>query len=175
MADRIPNEVLNALYAPVGQIIISWALAEQLLENCVLVFSRFAGGKNIEPELPWQLGPKLKFSRKCLNKLESLSAFKEEGIKLVDEMAALSDVRHTFIHGAVSKYDKQTNTLLFVRLDVKNNTRQTIHRKITADFLITNGAKCVDLATRLSKFLERLIKAFVPKEIINKHPGPIRG
>ncbi len=170
---RFSPDVLMTLYGPVGEIVIGWALAEQILDNCVALFFHAAGGRQIEPELPRMLKRKISFSRRCLNKLAPLADFRQQGTAFMDEIAILAELRHTLIHGALSDYDAATATYTFTRLDAVKDKHWIQPRTVSLPILLNTGGKCLDLGSRFGDFLKRLVEAFVPEDVIKKYPGPI--
>jgi hypothetical protein len=163
----IPADVLMAVYAAVGELVIGWALAEQMLDHMVTLCFHGAGAKT-ERELPVALTRKLRYLRKCFARVPSLPPFRERASNLLDETEKLSDIRHTVIHGAISDYDTTTETIIFVKLKAVKDRHWVDPRRVKGTALLAAGGEAADLGSRLGDLARGLFDTLVPENVRDK-------
>jgi hypothetical protein len=164
----IPSEILHSIYAAVGELILKWAHAEQILDNMITIFFHGAGAKS-ERDLPVALSRKMRYLRKSLRTTPSLATFRETANNLLSETKKLSDIRHTVVHGALTEYDAATQTITFVKLKAVKDTHWVDPRLVKLDDLLGVGEEAGNLALHLGDLLKGLLEAFVPKDVLDKH------
>jgi hypothetical protein len=84
----------------IGQLSISWALAEHALDRCIGVIFYAKGGDQIEKELPLNARSKIKFFRKACNTLEFCKDDVEHANEMANHAYKTLDDRNWCIHGA---------------------------------------------------------------------------
>ena len=60
----------------------------------------YAGGDQIQKELPASLKPKIAFYKKA-HRLPAMASFQEEGLAIAAEVGAQKESRHDFVHGVM--------------------------------------------------------------------------
>ncbi|CAM9919129.1 unnamed protein product, partial [Phaeothamnion confervicola] len=113
------------LYPAIGALILNWALIESVLEKWVATIYHCADGKSIDAEIPRMYSPKVKFLRRCFNRLNALESFKPKAIEYLDEADRLAEIKSIVTHGAVSSFDPKSEKIEFTRLDV--DRQRSIH------------------------------------------------
>lgn len=171
MAEKIPREILMAIYPPVGELVVTWAMTEQMLDHWVTIFFQASGGERLITELPAGLKRKMKFLRRSLRELPALAPFKDEGLALLSEVAGIADYRHTVVHGALAKYDARSETITFVKLKAVKDKHWIQPRTMKGNDLLNIGSVALDFCSRLGDFTKRLVDAFVPQDVLDKHRG----
>jgi hypothetical protein len=100
MADDL-KETLENLSPLIGKLAVTFALAEQWLDECVLhIHSTFPESRKCWPEIPRALGKKLDFLKECFKTIATLADHKDDGFLIIRQMKDLSDDRNFLIHGA---------------------------------------------------------------------------
>ena len=160
MPKPIPDDLFPLLSLSVGQLVLSWSVVEVSLDQWVAIIYQGVGGKQIEREMPRALSRKIKFLRRCFKSILALEPFAEEATNLLGRAKELSSIRHTVVHGYVSKYDPDTQTATFVKLDAGKEIHQINITPLTFDQLLGAGGKCLNLSTDFTKFTKRLTDVF---------------
>ena len=162
MLKTIPDNLFPPLSMAVGQLILSWSFVEVSLDQWVAVVYQGVGGKQIEREIPRGLDRKIKFLRRCFKRIPALEPFAEEATDILSRAKKLSSIRHTIVHGFVSKYDPHTQTMTFVKLDARKD--RDIHRvnetPLTFAQLLDAGGECLNLSTDSARLAKRLAERF---------------
>jgi hypothetical protein len=114
----IDGETWTSLYPAVGSLILNWAHLESVLEKWVATIYYFADGKSIDARIPRMYSDKVKFLRKCFERLGLLETYKSAALGYLDEADRLSKIRFIVTHGAVSNFYPSTGNVEFTRLDV---------------------------------------------------------
>lgn len=153
----ISSDLLDALCPVVGSIAINWSMAESALEQMVLIFHKDCGGDKYEKMIPMMLDRKIRFCRKCVNNLPSLTPYRDRLLRLLDRMAKLSQVRHDVIHGALSEYNERTRRIKFSRLrgDVLHHPHYTVRQLLAAQ------GRILGLGTALLLVNKKLAEQFL--------------
>lgn len=89
MVDK-PSDI-DRLYNTVGYVVVHWALMEQSLDACITIIYHYCDGKTlIAPELPFSLSNKREFLKSSFKNIPVLSAFKKEGLLMVNKVDEMS-------------------------------------------------------------------------------------
>lgn len=179
MEDYVPRDALAALYAPVGQLVISWGMIDVAISNTVSsVF--MAGGRHKESQIPRQMNRKQKFLRRCFRQIEALHGFAEEGLHLLQEIDKLKPYREGVAHGYPAQFDRETGAYSFWTLEIEEDsgmwesvTHRQIGRTITLRELDIISGKTIDLAGAVVQFMLRLQQARKAQNIGNHSGGGV--
>ncbi|MCD1634144.1 hypothetical protein K7H91_10190 [Martelella mediterranea] len=157
----VPKEVIPDLYAMVGMVIANWTFVENSLDAWAAIAYHDHGGNKVEPELPRQFSRKVKFLRKCFNRLSSLAPFKEEALSLISKSEGLSEVRHYVAHGVLSDFDQSDESFRFIKIDMTSDKKQHIigELHITAVKLLQAGTDLVEMAAEGQRITGNLLDA----------------
>ncbi|MDH5573200.1 MAG: hypothetical protein OEY89_15670 [Gammaproteobacteria bacterium] len=147
---------LDTLYRAVGFIVVQWGQAEQTLDMIVAIIFQDFGGNKIEKQIPIMLKQKIKYLRKCFNKIPDISDCKTTGNELLDQFKKLSEKRNEIIHGAVSTTTSNNGAYSFAKIDIINEYHHVrefdfeINQfpKLSED-LVKLGSNAVKLANQL--------------------------
>lgn len=82
---------LETYYAALGRFVTVWAEVELFLDLLVVILAK--------PHLPHQLSGKLSIIRKKLK--DSQSPHSKTILALLDEIEALAETRHDYVHGSI--------------------------------------------------------------------------
>ena len=160
MAKTIPDDLFPPLSMAVGQMVLSWSFVEVSLDQWVAIIYQGVGGRNLAEEIPRALTRKIKFLRRCFRNIAALDPFAEEATKLLDRAKEISEIRHTVVHGYISKYEPHTQTVTFVKLDAEKDIHRRFEIPLTFPQLLDAGGKCLDLSTDFTRFTKRLTDSF---------------
>ena len=163
MPKPLPDDLFPPLSMSVGQLVLSWSFVENSLDQWVAIIYQGVGGKQIEREIPRALKRKIKFLRRCFKNIALLEPFAEEAIELLGQAKDVSDIRHIVVHGYISKYDSNTQTVTFVKLDARKDIHRINETPLTFDQLLEAGGKCLDLSLNCAKLTKRFTNTFVAK------------
>jgi hypothetical protein len=150
------------LFASIGRLTIAWAFIEIALDHMVFIIHHHIGGKDIEREMPWSLSRKVRYLRKCFNKLAPLAPYRDGAIALLGEVTQLSVMRQDIIHGVTTDHPEGATQIKMLRLIRGGDTYE--HREISVSSLeiLESAADANNLGNRLLKFALPLAKQFVP-------------
>jgi hypothetical protein len=109
---------LEALFCPVGELIINWSLLDSQIVKIVAIIYHAAEGKQQEAQMPFEFKRRVKFLRRCVSRIPALSVFVNDINKLITTATELTIVRDAIIHGAISAYDEKDRSYSFVKLDI---------------------------------------------------------
>ncbi|MGH7785015.1 MAG: hypothetical protein ACREO5_14385 [Candidatus Binatia bacterium] len=115
----------ESLFGAIGRHTISWAFVESAIEYMVVASHSWAGGDEIEPEMPWSLDRKLRFLRKSFDRLPKFKPYATDGLPLLDDIKIASDIRHDIIHGVVTNNPDLALEVKMVRI-LRSKTERTI-------------------------------------------------
>ncbi len=160
MLKTIPDDLFPRLSLSVGQLILKWSFVEVSLDQWVAVVYQGVGGKQIEQEIPRGLKRKIKFLRRCFKSIPALEPFAEEATNLLSRAKKLSSIRHTIVHGYLSKYDPHTQTVTFVKLDARKDIQRVNETPLTIAQLLDAGRECLNLSTDSARLAKRLAERF---------------
>jgi hypothetical protein len=109
---------LDMFAKAIGMVVIQWAQAEQMLDLLVAILWHSFDGQSHLKKIPFMLGPKIDFTRKCMASNTTLATFKVRSDTLLNEFSELSTIRHNMIHGAVTTLSPIDESILFSKLDI---------------------------------------------------------
>lgn len=150
---KLTKKKIDAFYAALGRFVSEWAEVEKFLDLIVLVLAR-----KKKPKLPFQLSGKIETIRSELRNSQSPHA--TTVMRLLDEVEALSETRHDYIHGSVMEHvvTRSTLTVALGRLlQPSHKPRRPLMRvtaaqiSTTADRLREIGDALLDLGDALNK------------------------
>jgi hypothetical protein len=117
---KLSKRKIEAYYTALGRFVTVWAEVEQYLDLLMIVMAK--------PDLPHQLSKKIATVRRKLKASHSPHA--SAILKLVDDIEALSDTRHDYIHGSIIGH-KVTRSNLTITLATFLQPRKKPRRKPT--------------------------------------------
>lgn len=110
--ETISGKRLEEIYSLIGRIAISFALAEQSLDECVrVIYNTHTESHLFEKKIPRMLVRKIEFLRKCFGKITVLSKYKDDGLLTLQQIFDLADDRNFLIHGAVIPHGFETEEM----------------------------------------------------------------
>ncbi|OGP72503.1 MAG: hypothetical protein A2Y80_05480 [Deltaproteobacteria bacterium RBG_13_58_19] len=159
----LSQEEWNALSQALGTVVVKWNLVEHLLDYCVAIIYHNCGGKSIvkqdKNKVPRFMESKANYLKNCLEKLDILLPYKDEGLLLVKRSSDLSKERNDMIHMRLMGKNPD-GSFLFDKLDHK-----AMHESRMLPYTINQfhqfGTKILDLAEDLGQFCKRLQQQFV--------------
>jgi len=162
MSEKLPADFLRNVSMAVGQLVVSWAFVEQVLDMCIAVVYQSLDCKYIGPEIPRSTKRKVEFLKTAIKTHRKLARFQTD-LALLSSALTLADARHTVVHGVISEYDDKKGAITFVMLDAKPQIHHEMRRTVTFKSLLDAGGQCQSLTVSLHDLVKRLIKALVPK------------
>jgi hypothetical protein len=158
----IPEEILPALYSSIGMIVTNWSFVENALDHWTAIVFHDFGGSKIEAEMPRMFGRKVKFLSKCFRRIEALSPFKDDAMKVIRRACELSDMRHFVVHGVLSGFDAEdSETFVFRKIDVSEDKKQHLlgEMRLPGEHLVMGGTELINMASFAQKVSARLLDA----------------
>ena len=154
-------------------------MVERCIDYCIAIIYQRAGGKHIETEIPFALKRRVRFLRRCFQRLEPLAPFRPDAIKLLNRVESLTDTRHMLVHGCLSSILPQgeDHQFVFVKIDLTENKQLHVSNSLTTSGrqLRQDIGEAFALATDLTGFVERLLEAVVPEHKTNNLFRSVRG
>lgn len=142
----VPEDVMPSLFANVGMIVMSWSFIENSLDAWTAIAFHDCNGVSIERELPRQFDRKVRFLRKCFNRLPELAPWKDECLRFLGRAKELAEIRHYMVHGTLSDFDeKNDESFTFQKIDLDENKTQHLFGSLTIP-----GAQLISAAEELS-------------------------
>jgi hypothetical protein len=141
----VPEEVMPSLFANIGMIVMNWSFVENSLDAWTAIAYQNCNGASVERELPRMFDRKVRFLRKCFNRLPELAPWKDDALHYLDRARALSETRHYVVHGVLSDFDKDHDeSFTFQKIDLDENRTQHVIGSLTIP-----GEKLIDAANEL--------------------------
>ncbi len=157
----------------VGAMVLHYAKLEHWLDGMVkTIYDTVSGAQLICKGYPFNAVAERKFLRECFEQLPQLQGFKEEAMKLLDDLELPSERRHDIVHGHLSEVNLETGDLEFTRVFPgvdKKPLRRTI--SVSAVDLLGLSRQINDLRTKAEDLTQRLIATFAPEYLSEKPPG----
>ncbi len=111
----VPEDELRAFFQSVGWVVVTWGIIEQTFDVCVDQLFQH-GGNSIEKSQPFGLKQRIKFSTKCLDRLPRFRPVADSMQNYIDKIATYSEVRHRYIHSAITTYQDASGKIEAQRL-----------------------------------------------------------
>jgi hypothetical protein len=145
---NLSKRKIEAYYAAIGRFVTVWAEVGLFLDLLVVILAK--------PDLPHQLSGKLSIIRKKLNR--SQSAHAKAILALLDEIEALADTRHDYIHGSViGQIDTRSElTVTLARLLQPRNRPRRKPAKITAAQIHSTADRLHEIGGELLDLVEEV-------------------
>jgi hypothetical protein len=143
-------------------IVTNWSFVENALDHWTAIVFHDFNGASIEKEMPRMFGRKVKFLSKCFRRIEALSPFKEDAMKVIRRCCELSDMRHFVVHGVLSGFDADDNeTFVFRKIDVSEDKKEHVlgEMRLPGDHLVIAGTELIQMAAFAQKVSARLLDA----------------
>lgn len=159
----VPEKVMPSLFANVGMIVMNWSFVENSLDAWTAIAFQDCNGSSIERELPRQFDRKMRFLRKCFNRLPELTPWKNEALAYLDRAKALSVVRHYVVHGVLWDFDSANNeSFTFQKIDLDENKTQHMLGSLTiaGEDLIASANELLGMASQGQKITHFMLNAF---------------
>lgn len=160
--DHIPytTPADERMFSSIGRLVVAWSGAETAIDFLVLFLHHNVGGRTIEREMPWALSRKVRYLRKCFNKLTPLAPHRDHALPLLDEVTALSEMRQDIIHGYVADHAEGSDQIKIVRILRGGEFYGYRPISVTAVTIMESAADAMDLGTRLLRFATTIGEKF---------------
>lgn len=145
---------IDEFYHAIGRFVITWAELERYLDVLLLVIFRRLNPHERNATLPHQLSAKIRYIRRAL-RADVIAPERRDAIfKLLNEIEALADTRHDFVHGAPTHrlLKRGSRTLTFARFLQPSGRPRRSAVKVTA-------AQINDVSDRLWDLSDDLLSA----------------
>lgn len=144
--------------ATIGRFVLAWADMELGLDLLALSVRLIAAPAERKQKLPSQLSTKIEFIRKETRKHSSLGARQAVIDCLLNEIEALSETRHDFVHGAVIDHylSRSEITVTMARLLQPNKGPRRAPVKVTNDEIEKTSNRIHTLSESLLDLVEAL-------------------
>ena len=154
------QEKVREFHAALGRFVLAWADLEFGLDTLVME-TRWLGTPEIRAtKLHHQLAEKLKFVRKHVNTIEAIRPREAEITLLLNEIKALVETRHDFVHSAALQYriGKVSVTVLMGRWLQPDNKPRRDPVRVTTKQINETADKIGRLSTRMDDLLGALMR-----------------
>ena len=157
-----PNDPEGAdeFYKALGILIVAWGRLEGHFVACLLMLLNLPGGKEISERLPMQLEERSTLWRKAFETMEPLQSFRENALRLLEEIKDVASDRNAVAHALWEKFEPgeplSIGTLTIKHKNKTKNGLETRRNKITTAMVKEVGEKAnrLNLAMiPLSQFL----------------------
>jgi hypothetical protein len=156
----VPPQFLTEL----GALTLNWAAIEGALDFSVSMIFRYLRNEKMQAEIPRALEKKIIFIRQALRH-EQLASIENPSRKLMTDLMAAKDGRHSLVHGAVLRADETSITTLRVRY---NKTGHSIgEHTISIKDVTALAAIAHDLSLRTTAFSVAVSNIATPKDPID--------
>jgi hypothetical protein len=109
---------LEPLFSPVGELVINWSLLDSQFVKITAILYHSEMGKELEKQLPFEFGRRMRFLRKCASRFPELSNHVKDFKRMITYAKEMVVLRNALIHGAVSSFDESDQRYSFVKLDI---------------------------------------------------------
>ncbi|WP_289296741.1 hypothetical protein [uncultured Reyranella sp.] len=149
----------------IGGLIFYYGRLEHWIDGAVAaIFNRVPGAQKIKARHPTNAAEEIEFLKECLARIPELSSYRAHGLKIIEKIEHISDVRHGIAHGHLRLWDQKNDILEFTRLrrvrkEIRRETLVVSSKQITASMLYVR-----DLADAVRHFAQTLIFEFCTEE-----------
>jgi hypothetical protein len=157
-----PND--ERFFAAVGRYTISWAFLETAIDHMVFASHTWAGGNEIEPEMPWAIDRKIKFLRKSFKRLPGFQPFAVEGEMILNDAKKASDNRHDIIHGVITDHPEDATIVKMVRLMREKSGRSFKEYHVSTGGIEREAVDTNLLGNHALKLARRIVDAVGPPD-----------
>jgi hypothetical protein len=153
---------LEALFYPVGELIINWSLFDYQLVVMVAVLYSTEIGKSLEKQLPREFGRRIRFLRKCISRVPELQPYATNFKNMLTSAKAMVVVRDTLVHGVLQGYNSKDQLYSFQRPEIdKSDDIHVIDTvKMTLETIKGHASVSQDLLSFALQISEYLLKTF---------------
>lgn len=145
---------MKGLLMAIGYVVASWALIERQLDNCVGLIFHDCNGDSIRDDIPRSLNQKIIFLRKAFLTFEQLKPFEAWALELLREISCVSEKRHDFVHGTISKITPKS--LEFERVEYSVRHHHVKHKRFSASAFPALSTSLRGLVTDTGRLHRRL-------------------
>lgn len=153
-------EGADEFYKALGILIVVWGRLEAHFVMCLLTLMNLPGGKEISERLPMQLEERSTLWRKAFETMEPLQSFKENALRLLEEIRDVASDRNAIAHAMWEQFEPgEPLTIGTLTIKHKNKTKnglETRRNRITTAMVeeVAEKANHLNLAMiPLSQFL----------------------
>jgi hypothetical protein len=161
----LTEQDLDIFASAVGMLTLRWGSIEGALNMMLAVVYQAAGGKHLEPELPYMLTTRIRFMRRCFRQIEALDPFSESGVMVLDAVADIARTREIIAHGYLAGVTDDPITGYFT--SIRPDKAKTMHRQkttpLTLKALVETANKSGQVALACLYLCNSLGEAFVSK------------
>jgi hypothetical protein len=157
----------------VGALALNWAVTEAMLDFAVAIIFNEYPYRNMDPEVPQNLGRKLRFIRRGLNHPQ-LTEIRNPATALLDDLKTHKDDRNSIVHGAIMGAP-QGDQIESLRISYGKNGHDTSVHTVTSDEVEGFARTALDLSGRATAFVIRLFNLTRPDKAIDYPFGEFAG
>jgi hypothetical protein len=162
-AQNSPKGDLDTIAKAFGLVVIQWGQAEQSLDLIVALLWHSFESREHAKKIPFMLGSKLEFLRKCFQSVDALYQFRKDAESLLTEFERLSSIRHDLIHGAVTSVAPVDGHFILAKLDVHDGYHHVREVRVSlaaypqlVDELVALGRRAHELGALIFEHVKKM-------------------
>jgi hypothetical protein len=123
-------EGADELYKALGIVIVAWGRLEGQFVLCLLMLLNLPGGTELGYQLPMAFDNRATMWRKAFETMAPLKPFKENALKLLEEIREVAQDRHLIVHALWEGFDA-TNppSISIFNVKPKNKTKNGLESR----------------------------------------------
>lgn len=146
---NVPGDIVPHIMTNVGFIVVGWSFLELHLAMWTAIIHADAGGSEIESELPRMSKRRIRYLRKCFNRIPALTPARIMALDLLDRASRLQHVRDFAVHGTMADYDPEGDEhITFKKIDVGDDKQHHVTDSLSMPGAawVKAGADLTDMA-----------------------------
>lgn len=112
----VPEAAAKKLAPLLGEVAISWAFLDQVIEMWLVELGYEAVKRGIAKTIPGPLEDRVDLLKKCFRKMEEIQHLASEALPPLFETMVLAEHRHMLTHGTLSHYIGEPEAIVFMKL-----------------------------------------------------------
>lgn len=138
-------EGADEFYKALGILVVAWGRLEGHFVTCLLTLLNLPGGKELGERLPMQFDERATVWRKAFEKMVPLQPFRENALRLLEEIKDVASDRNAVVHALWEKFEPgEPLSIGILTIKHKNKTKnglETRRNKVTTAMLREVGEK----------------------------------
>ncbi|WP_454745172.1 hypothetical protein [Ciceribacter selenitireducens] len=160
--NRIPDEILKGIMAPVGLVIVHWPMIEQCLAFQIEALAGLAAKNGIDPERQGPVGDRIKALRRFYRRIPEVAPMAPRALELLQHARNFQTLRDTLAHGALSAYLADEQLLIFTHIKPSKDksAHETMQRMVKLSDITAASKYAVGLAREFHEFTDSICERF---------------
>jgi len=154
----VPAASVEKLAPIMGDVAISWAFLDQIIEMWLVNLGYEAVKRGIAKNIPGPLEDRIELLTKCFRRMAEITHLADEAMPLLFEARELATHRHMLTHGTLSHYIAEPEAIVFMKL--RFDRKQGFHVVQQEGYTFATLEEMAYEAKRITSAMQRLKPQF---------------